>query len=109
MPSVTFILNDGSERAVETPADISLMEVAVMNGVDGIVAQCGGALCCATCHVYVDPTWVSKLPNAQDLEVDMLSFVAAEQKLTSRLSCQIKVTDALDGLVVAIPAKQTAT
>jgi ferredoxin, 2Fe-2S len=109
MPSVIFILGDGNHHFIDAPADMSVMEAAVVNGVDGIAAQCGGALCCATCHVYVDPAWLPRLPAIQDLESDMLCFVVAEQRPTSRLSCQIKMTDALDGLVVTIPERQTAT
>jgi ferredoxin, 2Fe-2S len=109
MPSVTFTFIDGSHRTIEATAGMSVMEAAITNGIDGIAAQCGGALCCATCHVYVDRSWLPRLPAVQGLESDMLCLVVAEQRSTSRLSCQIKITDALDGLVVAIPERQTAT
>ena len=85
------------------------METAIKNNVKGIDAECGGCLSCATCHVYVDPAWFDKLPEPDEDEADMLGFVAAERQPTSRLSCQIIVSDALDGLVVRIPPTQTAT
>jgi 2Fe-2S ferredoxin len=83
----------------------SVMEGAVKNRVPGIDADCGGACACATCHVYVDPAWLDKLPKQQEMEVQMLDF-AQEVKPNSRLSCQIKVTSALDGLIVRTPKSQ---
>jgi 2Fe-2S ferredoxin len=82
------------------------METAIQNGVDGIVAECGGNCQCATCHVYVEETWLARLPKMQDDEDAMLGSTAAERKPNSRLSCQIRVTDALDGLVVHTPPTQ---
>jgi len=90
---------------VEVPNDLSIMEGAVQNDIPGIDADCGGACACATCHVYIDEKWFSKLPKKEDSEQDMLD-VAFEPKKFSRLSCQITVTDELDGIVVKMPSKQ---
>jgi 2Fe-2S ferredoxin len=90
---------------VEVAAGWSVMEGAVKNLVPGIDADCGGACACATCHVHVDPAWAGKLPPKQDMEETMLDF-AQELEPTSRLSCQIKVTQALDGLIVRLPKSQ---
>jgi len=108
MPALTCVLRDGSRRLIDPPVGASVMEVAVKHDVEGIGAECGGAMCCATCHVYVDPTWFSRLPKPDEAEIEMLASVAAAQKATSRLSCQITMTDALDGLVIVIPDRQTA-
>jgi 2Fe-2S ferredoxin len=105
MPKVKFITADGSEKEINAENDVSLMMNAINNGIDGIVAECGGACSCATCHVIVDPEWYSKLPEPKNLEKDMLEF-AAEPSETGRLSCQINVTDELDGLVVTVPSSQ---
>ena len=105
MPKVTYIAFDGDETTVDAKEGMSVMQSAVNNGVDGIVAECGGACSCATCHVYVDEAWFEKLPEAQAMEKEMLDFVMSPQP-TSRLSCQIKVTAELDGLVVNTPESQ---
>ena len=105
MITVTFIDASGASRAVEAQAGSTLMETALRNGVPGIVAECGGACACATCHVYVAPEWAEIVGKPSAMEEDMLDF-AADVRPNSRLSCQIKITDALDGLVVATPAKQ---
>ncbi|MCY4360835.1 MAG: 2Fe-2S iron-sulfur cluster-binding protein [Gammaproteobacteria bacterium] len=105
MPKVTYIAFDGDETTVDAKEGMSVMQSAVNNGVDGIVAECGGACSCATCHVYVDEAWFEKLPEAQTMEKEMLDFVMSPQP-TSRLSCQIKVTAELDGLVVNTPESQ---
>lgn len=105
MPKITYIAFDGTETTVEAKEGMSVMQTAVNNGVDGIVAECGGACSCATCHVYVDEGWFDKLPEAQAMEKEMLDFVMSPQP-TSRLSCQIKVTAELDGLVVNTPESQ---
>jgi 2Fe-2S ferredoxin len=105
MPSITYIDAAGQSRTVQAQSGSTVMETAVKNSVPGIEAECGGACACATCHVYVDDAWIEKTGKAQPMEDDMLDF-AFEVKPTSRLSCQIKVTDALDGLVVRTPAKQ---
>lgn len=105
MPKVTFITADGGEHEVEANAGATLMQTAVDNGIDAIVAECGGACSCATCHCYVDEEWAAKTGEPDDIEKSMLDFVMEPQP-TSRLSCQITVTDDLDGLVVRLPASQ---
>ena len=105
MAKITFIQNDGTERVVEAEPGMTVMEAAVKNSVAGIAAECGGACACATCHVYVDPAWLVKLAEKQDMEQTMLDF-ANEVQENSRLSCQIKVSDSLDGLVVRMPSSQ---
>jgi 2Fe-2S ferredoxin len=105
MPSVTYILSDGSSRTIEAPVGSTVMENAVRNGIAGIEAECGGACACATCHVYVEPDWVEAVGEPAPMEEDMLDF-AVDVQPTSRLSCQIKLTAALDGLTVRIPARQ---
>jgi len=105
MPKITYIDQNGTKREVDVPLGWSVMEGAVKNLVPGIDADCGGACACATCHVYVDPAWVEKLPAKEDMEETMLDF-AQDVKPTSRLSCQIKVTPELDGLVVTTPKSQ---
>ncbi len=107
MPKVTYVLADGSRRDLEVTSGTSVMEAAIRNNVKGIDAECGGCLSCATCHVYVDEAWLAKLPAPDPDEDDMLGFVAAERKPNSRLSCQIKLDDALNGIVVRIPPNQS--
>ena len=106
MPDITFIHANGTEQGFEAPAGVSLMQAATGAGVDGIVAECGGSAMCATCHVYVDPAWFDRLPAPLPNELEMLECTAAEREPTSRLSCQIKLTTALQGLVVRIPDRQ---
>ncbi|HWB44863.1 MAG TPA: 2Fe-2S iron-sulfur cluster-binding protein [Hyphomicrobiaceae bacterium] len=105
MPKITYIQPDGTSQTVEAETGLTVMEVARKNDVEGIEAECGGACACATCHVYVDEAWREKTGSPSEMEEDMLDF-AFEVRETSRLSCQIKVTDDLDGLVVRIPEKQ---
>jgi 2Fe-2S ferredoxin len=105
MPQITYIEHDGTTHQVEAEVGSTVMETAIRNGVTGIVAECGGACACATCHVYVDEAWFDRLPARSPEEEDMLDF-AFDAKPTSRLSCQIKVEPALDGLVVRTPAYQ---
>ncbi|MEM1139771.1 MAG: 2Fe-2S iron-sulfur cluster-binding protein [Pseudomonadota bacterium] len=105
MPKIIFIEHDGTEHEVEVASGLSVMEAAVNNMVPGIDADCGGACACATCHIYVDPEWAAKTGEQNDMEKTMLDF-AAEVQETSRLSCQIKVDDSLDGLVVRMPENQ---
>jgi len=105
MPKVTYIEHTGKEHVIEVPSGWSVMEGAVKNLIPGIDADCGGACACATCHVHVDPQWADKLAPKQDMEETMLDF-AQELQPTSRLSCQIKVTPELDGLVVRMPKSQ---
>jgi 2Fe-2S ferredoxin len=105
MPRVTYIEPDGTPREIEAANGTTVMETAVDNNVDGIVAECGGACSCATCHVYVDESWLEKLrpPDAQ--EDGMLDCVL-DRRPNSRLSCQIELSDALDGLLVRVPESQ---
>ncbi|MFK8250818.1 2Fe-2S iron-sulfur cluster-binding protein [Ancylobacter terrae] len=105
MPKITYIDASGTSRVVEAQIGATVMETAIRNGVPGIDAECGGACACATCHVYVDPGWTDAVGTPGPMEEDMLDF-ASEVKPNSRLSCQIKVTAALDGLVVRTPAHQ---
>lgn len=105
MAKIKFISADGNETEIAAENNVSLMIAAINNGIDGIVAECGGACSCATCHVIVDPEWYAKLPEPESMEKDMLEFVA-EPSDTSRLSCQINVTDDLDGMVVKVPTAQ---
>ena len=105
MVEITYIDVDGTARTVEAEAGSTVMETAIRNGVPGIVAECGGACACATCHVYVADAWIETVGKAQDMEQDMLDF-ASDVRENSRLSCQIKITPALDGLVVTTPSQQ---
>ena len=105
MPTVIFIEHDGTRHEVDATNGVSLMRAAVDHNVPGIDADCGGACACATCHVYVDDAWTEVVGPPSMMEEDMLDF-AFEVKPTSRLSCQIKVKDELDGLVVHVPSRQ---
>ena len=105
MPKIIYVTHDGARHEVEAAENTTVMENAVKNSVPGIEAECGGACACATCHVYVDDAWRDKTGSPEIMEEDMLDF-AWEPKASSRLSCQIKVTAELDGLVVTIPEKQ---
>ena len=107
MPKITFIEHNGTAHTVEIAEGKTVMEAAVNNNVPGIDADCGGECACATCHVYVDAAWLPKtgLPKPGSQEASMLSFAAVTQD-DSRLSCQIKVTPELDGLVVRMPEGQ---
>ena len=105
MTKITFIQHSGASQTVDANPGMSVMEAAVKNAVPGIDADCGGACACATCHVYVEPDWVEAAGKRSDMEADMLDF-AYEVRENSRLSCQIKVTEGLDGLTVKVPEKQ---
>lgn len=105
MAKITFIQPDGREQTVEGEAGMTVMETAKKHLVDGIEAECGGACACATCHVYVDDQWRERVGPPAEMEEDMLDF-AFDVRESSRLSCQIKVTPELDGLVVRVPDKQ---
>ena len=105
MVSITFIEFNGTVHKVEAPEGSTAMEAAVRNGVPGIDAECGGACACATCHVYVDEAWREKVGEPSQMEEDMLDF-ASEVSPNSRLSCQITLTAALDGLVLRTPERQ---
>ena len=105
MAKITYVEHGGKQHVIEVPNGLTVMEGARDNGVPGIEADCGGACACSTCHVYVDPDWVAKLPKKDAMEEDMLDF-AYDVRETSRLSCQIRVRDELDGLVVRVPERQ---
>lgn len=106
MPSVTFVLKDGSRREVAAPVGTSLMKAALDNGVAGIEAECGGCLTCATCHGYIDAEWIDRVAPASEEEQVMVEC-AIDVRPTSRLTCQIPLSEALDGIVVHIPLSQT--
>ncbi len=105
MPKITYIDNDGTERTVEAKSGESVMEAAIKNSIPGIDADCGGACACATCHVYVDSSFMDKVGEQQEMEKSMLDFAENVQE-NSRLSCQITVSDELDGLRVTTPESQ---
>jgi ferredoxin, 2Fe-2S len=105
MTKITFIDAAGQSRTVEAEDGSTVMETALKNAIPGIEAECGGACACATCHVYVDESWVERLGKAEQMEEDMLDF-AFDVRPTSRLSCQIKVRPEIDGLTVHTPEKQ---
>lgn len=107
MANVKFIHTDGREEFLEVSAGTSLMHAATGAGIDGIVAECGGAAMCATCHVYIEVSDVSRLVPVNEVENEMLDSTSADRRPTSRLSCQIVVTENLDGLVVYLPETQT--
>ena len=107
MTTITFIHPDNRSESVNAEDGASVMLAALTHGVDGIVAECGGNAVCATCHVYVDPAFVERLGPVSDDEDALLDGTASERLPNSRLSCQIKVTHALDGLVVRLPERQT--
>ena len=105
MPKITYIEHNGKSHTIEVPKDLTVMEGAIQNKIPEIDADCGGGMACATCHVYVKEEWFNKLNKAEDAEQDMLDM-AFEPKKNSRLSCQIVVSDEIDGLVVTTPPKQ---
>ena len=105
MAKITFIQPDGAQQTVTAENGMTVMEAAKRDVISGIEAECGGACACATCHVYVDAAWAAKVGKPAAMEEDMLDF-AFDVRPESRLACQIKVTDALDGLIVRVPAKQ---
>jgi 2Fe-2S ferredoxin len=105
MTKITFIAHDGTARSVEAENGMSVMEAAIKNQVPGIEAECGGACACATCHVYVDEAFAAKVGPAAAMENDMLDF-ATEVKPNSRLSCQIKISDTLEGVIIRTPERQ---
>jgi 2Fe-2S ferredoxin len=106
MPVVTYILRDGERREIDVSAGVSVMEAAIQNNVRGIDAECGGCLSCATCHVYIDTSSTAELELPDDPELELLDGVAAQRRPESRLSCQLVVLPAMEGLVVRIPPKQ---
>ena len=106
MSKITYIDNEGNSKTIEVENGLSVMEGAIQNNIPGIDADCGGSMACATCHVYVEEKWLDKLPKAEDAEVDMI-VMAFEPKKNIRLSCQLIVSDVLDGLTVTTPSKQS--
>lgn len=110
MPDITFLLKDGSSETVEAPENWSIMQVAKEHAIEGIKGNCGGSMACATCHCYIHPGWMARVEaedNEQsDEEKDILDG-AFDVRDTSRLGCQVKITDALDGLIVAMPGTET--
>jgi len=105
MPKITYVQPDGSPSVVEADNGSTVMETAIDNDIDGIVAECGGACSCATCHVYVQPEWLDRLP-APDAQEDGMLDCVLDRRPNSRLSCQIEVSDNIDGLVVNVPESQ---
>ena len=105
MPKIVFTEPGGGRREINAPLGLTLMEAARQNGVQGVVALCGGACMCATCHVYVDPKWLARLEPREEMEDGMLE-TAWEPRANSRLSCQIQITADLDGLQVTVPQRQ---
>jgi len=106
MAKITYVTHDNQIHTVEVQNGLTVMEGAVQNDIPGIDADCGGGMACATCHVYVKEDWLDKLPTKEDGEEDMLDM-AFEPKKNSRLSCQLTISDELDGLIVNIPSKQS--
>ena len=106
MPQVNFIAHDGSPHTVDVPVGTNLMRAATDNGVPGIDGDCGGQCACATCHVYIEAPWDALSGERTVKENDMLNFSACLQEGTSRLGCQVTVSDALDGIVVKLPEGQ---
>ena len=105
MAKVTYIEHNGKTHTIEVAKELTVMEGAVQNDIPGIDADCGGGMACATCHVYVKEEWLDKIPKKEDGEEDMLDM-AFEPNKFSRLSCQLLVSDELDGLIVSLPSKQ---
>ena len=106
MPKIIYKDYQGNSKSIEVENGLSVMEGAIQNEIPGIDADCGGSMACATCHVYVEEKWFNKLPKAEDAEVDMIDM-AFEPKKNSRLSCQLIVSDELNGLTVTTPSKQS--
>ena len=106
MTKITYIDSNGNSKTIEIEKGLSVMEGAIQNNIPGIDADCGGSMACATCHVYVEEKWLDKLPKAEEGEIDMIDM-AFEPKKNSRLSCQLIVTDEMDGLEVTTPEKQS--
>ena len=106
MAKITYHTHDNKTHTIDVQKGLTVMEGAVQNDIPGIDADCGGGMACATCHVYVKDEWLNKIPKAEDAEVDMIDM-AYDPKKNSRLSCQIIVTDELDGLEVTTPEKQS--
>ena len=106
MPKIIYVDSNGNSKTIDVANGLSVMEGAIQNNIPGIDADCGGGMACATCHVYVKEEWLNKLDKIEDAEQDMIDM-AFEPKKNSRLSCQLIVSDKLDGLIVTTPSKQT--
>ena len=106
MPKITFIDYQRNQKTINVENGLTVMEGAIQNNITGIDADCGGSMACATCHVYVEEKWLDKLPKVEEGETDMIDM-AFEPKKNSRLSCQLIVSDEIDGLVVTTPEKQS--
>ena len=106
MTKVIYKDFQGNSKTIEVENGLSVMEGAIQNNIPGIDADCGGSMACSTCHVYVEDKWLNKLPKIEDAEVDMIDM-AYEPKKNSRLSCQLIVSDEIDGLIVTTPEKQS--
>ena len=106
MVKITYIEFNGTEHMVDVEVGMTVMEGARDNNIPGIEADCGGAWACSTCHVNVDPNWVGKIPEKEDMEEDMLDFAYSPDENLSRLTCQLQVTEEIDGLIVRMPEKQ---
>jgi 2Fe-2S ferredoxin len=106
VPKAVFLHVADTDTELAAALMVRPMRAAVRNNVDGIVGECGGALTCATCHVYVDEAWAGRLPPPDEAEEDMLQFTAAERRPNSRLCCQVRMTEAVDGLRVSVPETQ---
>ena len=106
MPKITYVENQGGSKTIDVDNGLTVMEGAIQNDIPGIDADCGGSMACATCHVYVEEKWLDKIPKAEEAEVDMIDM-AYEPKKNSRLSCQLIVSDELEGLTVTTPAQQS--
>jgi ferredoxin, 2Fe-2S len=106
MPKITYIENNGTEHQVDLPMGATIMEGAIQNDVKGVIAECGGSCMCATCHIYVDEQFLDLLPEMEEEENEMLEAANAPRQNNSRLGCQVRVSKAMDGIIVRIPEKQ---
>ena len=106
MPLIIFTLANGGQYDAEAQTGQTLLQAAEQNGIDGLLAECGGSATCGTCHCYIDPVQWGLLPEAEPAEVEMLGYVADERRATSRLACQVRLTPALEGLRIELPARQ---
>ena len=106
MPKITFVDSSNNSKTIDVENGLTVMEGAIQNEIPGIDADCGGSMACSTCHVYVEENWFNKLPKAEDAEVDMIDM-AKKKKKNSRLSCQLIVSNDLEGLIVTTPKKQS--
>jgi ferredoxin, 2Fe-2S len=106
MPKIIYVQRNGVRKEAEAAVGTSLMQAAILNGVDGIIGECGGSAMCATCHIYVDPEFAAAVPPLSQIEDDLLDSTAAERQPNSRLGCQISIAASLDGIVVHVPERQ---